>query len=666
MKHILFWKKELFICLLLIIVLCALPLFLQLTPAPQLQTNHSLLIDQNGQAMKVAKEDGELLFTDIPPIIVETTLAVEDRTFFTHKGLDMRAIGRAFLANVRAGRKREGGSTITQQLAKNLYLSNEKTWSRKAKEAFYALRLEMAYEKEELFTAYLDSIYYGHGIYGVREASDFFFQKALDELSIAEVALLVGIPKGPTYYSPLNDEKRAIERMHIVLEQMVSEGIISKQEQVDALADPLVWQVADELTDQTLYYVDLVWREAEHVLQMSKPELEAIGVTIYTTFHPDVQLLMEAVVERELPKDSSLEVASVSLRPDDGALVALVGGRNYANSSFNRAFDARRMVGSTMKPFIYYAALENDFTAATMLRSEPFTLTMDGYIRYAPSNFGDYYADGPITLAQALAVSDNIYAVKAQAIIGVEAILDVLGRFDLNGIIDPTPALALGTASIPLTEMVNAYGMIANGGKQIEAHTIKRIENRNGDVIYERNVMQEQVFSEQKMTILMDLMQGMFDKRLSTYAQVTGRSLLPKISRTYAGKSGTTDYDYWMIGFTNELVTGVWIGYDIPEQLDQATHAHLAKNIWLAIMEGVPSEDVQIHVDETLEEHLIDIETGLLATDRCPRAVPLLFERGTAPTAVCAEHQVIVQDEPTTDSPSLVQRFFKWMKGLIK
>lgn len=589
----------------------------------------------------------------LPPFLVHGVILAEDRHFYNHYGFDLRGIVRAFIRNIEAGKIKEGASTITQQLARNLYLSHEKTWSRKLKELYYTIRLEMFYSKDEILTTYVNSIYFGHGAYGINEASQFYFGKDAKDLSLAEATMLIGIPKGPTYYSPYNNIENATKRQHFILDQLLRGGNITEAEFYSAKAETLPFLYEEQLqANNADYFVDYVWQEATEKLGLKKSALMAQNVTIETTLDLSLQKQSDDITEREPLAQSDLEIGIISIDQATGAIRQMSGGKNYALSPFNRAVHAKRMVGSTFKPFLYYAALEHDFTATTMLQSEP-TAFMMGEDVYEPSNFNDYYAYKPITLAQALALSDNIYAVKTHLFLSAEVVVEATKRFGITEDLPEVASLALGSASIPLIEMVNAYAVIANGGFELEPYAIEKITAESGRVIYKKDKIEwNSVLDRQKAFLLIHLMSGMFDRRLNGYMEVTGSSIIDQLHHEYAGKSGTTNSDSWMIGFSPKLVTGVWVGYDDNRPLRKGTEKALAKQAWAEMMLGAHEHEVEkltFTIPDGIVSKIIDVETGLLATEDCEVTRTTYFELGTEPTTYCSHHL------PSEDETPLVE-----------
>lgn len=600
------------------------------------------IVDRNGEVINDSKPSIVEL-DEMPDYLIDAIILTEDKNFYHHFGFDFRGIVRAMIRNIEAQQLKEGASTITQQLARNLYLSHEKTWIRKLKESFYTIRLEMFYSKDTILTMYLNTIYFGHGAYGIGEASELFFDKKVNDLTIAEAALLMGIPKGPTYYSPFNDLKNSIERQQFILNRLLQHHAITEAEYYVAKSEELQFADQKEKRDEFAgYFIDFVWQEARDHLGLNKERLLNQNVTIHTTLDKSLQEQLEKALDNDVLKEREIEIGFVSLDPETGAIRQMIGGKNYHNSPFNRAVQAKRMVGSTFKPILYYAALENGFTATTMLQSEPTSFIIEDDV-YEPRNYNGYYAYEPITLAQAMALSDNVYAVKTHLFLSPEMVAKTAEKFGITADLPKVPSLALGTASIPLIEMVQAYSMIANGGYDIEYYAIEKIETKEGKVLYEKKrETKKRIFDAKKTFLLTHLMTGMFDRRLNGYMEVTGSSIIDKLPlHEYAGKSGTTSSDSWMIGFSPKLVAGTWIGYDDNRSLQKQEEKTLAKQIWADMMNYA-------HKDETeklsfippsgIVSKVIDVKTGLLATEFCETSRTTYFEAGTEPTSYCTLH----------------------------
>ena len=500
----------------------------------------------------------------------------------------------------------------------------------------------MFYSKEEILNGYLNTIYYGHGAYGISEASQVYYNKSAEDLTLAEAAMLAGVPKGPTYYSPFNDEKKAFDRQEFILKQMLYNQLITQAEYYTASSETLEFS---ELYNQTAifaqYFRDTALKEAASILNEDTSKILTSGYKIYTTLDSKLQSETEEIIQHKLPEDSKMEIGVITLEPKDGAIKSLIGGKDYTESVFNRATDAKRMVGSAFKPILYYAALEHGYTASTMLLSEPTSFVMANGNVYEPSNFNGYYAYKPITLAQALALSDNIYAVKTNLFLDPKQVVQTAEMFGISSSLPSVPSLALGSASISLMEMTEAYGVIANGGQEVNGYTITKIINQHGKEIYHKKKGDnKQLLDENKAFILAHLMTGMFDRRLNGYMEVTGSSVIDKLSRLYAGKSGTTDSDNWMMGFSPSTVTAVWTGFDQNQPIQKPDEKKAAKEVWAETIEAAHKDKTvsSFKVPEGIVKKLIDPESGQLASKDCPIARTTYFEEGTEPTETCHIH----------------------------
>lgn len=641
-----------------------------LGPPEIISERNTIYYDQNGAIIGEEKGIESRYWIDVAemsPNITQAVIAIEDKKFFDHNGFDLKRIMGATLLNIQSLSLKEGASTLTQQYARNLFLTHEKTWSRKLKEAFYTVRLEMYYSKEEILEGYLNTIYFGHGAYGVEAASRYFFNKSAAEISLAEAAMLVGIPKGPTYYSPLNDLEKANERQQIILDQLLEQDIISESEYSTAINEQLNYVAQQDKQTKNIapYFQDVVVKEAADILQLDQAFIKSSGYHIYTTLNSQFQQQLENMIYKNMQKTSELQAGAIALDPKTGAMQALVGGRSYEESPFNRAVDAKRMTGSVFKPFLYYAALENNYTASTKLISKPTVFTLENNETYQPSNFNHYYAEAPITLAQALALSDNIYAVKTNLFLGVEKLIESARQFGITSDLPAVPSLALGTASVSVEEMVTGYGMLANGGKQINNYTIEKIVDQYGRTVFEhKDKVGEQILDPINTFILTDLLTGMFDRALDGYMAVTGSTISDQLSRVYAGKSGTTNADSWMIGYSPTLVTGIWTGYDDNREIRSTTETAHAKNIWAEFMEAAHegSEPQKFAIPPGVVSVRIDPSTGQLATPYCPVSRPMYFKKGTEPANHCMTHFPAGEDNIELEDHNdkgILQRLFE-------
>jgi len=580
---------------------------------------------------------------DISPWLVKATLAVEDRRFYRHGAIDPRGLARAAVVNVRHMAKEQGASTLTQQLARNLFLSHERTWSRKLREMWYAVQLERRYSKDEILEMYLNQIYYGHGAYGAEAAARLYFGKSARELTLAESALLAGIPKGPGYYSPHLHPERAKARQRLVLEAMADNGDITREEARQAMQEPVeVRPLPEGRGTAAPYFVDYVRREAAEKLGIDESRLSEGGYVIRTTLDMRMQRAAEEAVASRIPEDSPLQAALVAIEPHSGHIKAMVGGRDYVRNPFNRVVAAARQPGSSFKPVVYAAALEQGaVTAATRFRSEPTLFYYDnGRKVYRPGNHNNRYFREEITLRQAIRASDNIYAVHAIMQTGPEAVIDMARRLGIASPLGAVPSLALGTFPVSPLEMASAYAVFANGGVRVEPAAVLRIEDRKGNVLYEAAPRREQAVSPALAYVVTDLLTSVFERG------GTAHRIRHMLHRPVAGKSGTTASDAWFVGYTPDLAAAVWVGHDRGRSVT-TMEAHRAAPIFAAFLENALEGESPrpFPVPEGVVRANVDPRTGLLAAPDCPEQVLEPFLAGTEPVEHCPLHGGTVSEE---------------------
>jgi len=628
------------LALLSVVLLAGLLLYLRVQPMPpisfsqstQLLDVHGSVIDSfhGGQNRHIVELDA------ISPHMVNATLAIEDKRFYRHFGIDPVGLTRAVWVNIQALDMDQGASTLTQQLARNLFLSHERTWSRKLKEAMYALQLEMEYTKDEILAMYLNQIYFGHGAYGVEAASKLYFGKSASELNLSESALLAGVMKSWKYFSPHMDYERSKSRQKLVLNAMAEQGLITEAQAKAAYEEKLALLPLEEQdASKAPYFRDYVRSVAVGELGIDEQLYDSGGLRIYTTLDLHAQENAEAAVKKYLEPHEELQAALVSIDPRNGHIQAMVGGRDYAANQFNRATSAQRQPGSSFKPILYLTALQQDgFTAATRFMSKPTVFTYDeGRQTYAPKNYGNKYPNKLVDLRYAISKSDNIYAVNTIMQVGPEKVIDTARSLGIESDMKPLPSLALGTYPVSPFELAEAFATIAGGGVRREPMAILRIEDMYGRVIYEAEPQEEQVVAPQYAYVLTHLMQSVFDDG------GTGQRVADLLKRPVAGKTGTTNADAWMVGFTPELATAVWVGYDKGRSVS-TVEAHTASPIFAEYTEktlsAVPPK--LFEPPEGVVTVYIDPATGLLATADCPNARLESFVAGTEPTEYCAEH----------------------------
>ncbi|MDR4950097.1 transglycosylase domain-containing protein [Neobacillus cucumis] len=593
---------------------------------------------------------------DISPDLVNATVSVEDKNFYHHHGFDFKRIAGAVVADVSAFAKVQGASTITQQYARNLFLEHDKTWKRKLTEAFYTIRLEMNYSKKDILEGYLNTIYYGNGAYGVEAASQYYFGKKAADLSLAEASLLAGIPKGPGIYSPFANIEKAKSRQAIILKTMVENGYISKKAAQAAAMAPLhlAGAHAAHKVKVAPYFQDAVRNALKNQLHLDDRTIALGGLKVYTTLNLKQQEAAESEIKKNVASSSEIQVGLVAMDPKNGDVKAMVGGRDYEKSPFNRAVQAIRQPGSTIKPLLYYAALEHGFTPSSTMRSEYTTFHFDdGQADYTPHNFNNKYANGEITLAEALAVSDNIFAVKTHLFLGEDTLVETAKKFGLSTKMSEVPSLALGTSGVRMIDMANAYSMFANGGKKVFPALITRVEDYNGNVIYEKENHFNRILNPARAYVMTQMLTGIFDSKLNGYTKVTGSTISKSLTRPYAGKSGSTDTDSWMIGYSPQLVTAVWAGYDTGKPIEMVADKSYAKKIWANFMEdalkGQPVKAFKAPKEGVIGVY-VNPENGKLATKDCPIRRFTYFVKGTEPTEYCTDHLKNAHDAHKKDA----------------
>ncbi len=638
MKKFKKFLKWFFIIVIVAIILHAgMYLYAYITPKLQIKSANSFtMFDKDNNVFFQGSGNQEWIELDrISPYLIEATINTEDKNFYKHKGFDYLRILKAMYINITSGSTVQGASTITQQYAKNLFLDFDKTWARKWDEMWYTIEIETHYSKDEILEGYLNTINYGHGMYGIENASQFYFNKSASDLTLAEAAMLTGIPKSPSNYSPLVNEEKAKERQELILKNMRNDNIITEEEYQNALNEELTYigEKSENNLTTVMYYQDAVLKELQEIKEIPSTFLETGGLRIYTNLDLDMQTKLEENIKETMP-DSELEVATMMMDPETGKIFALAGGKNYTTSEFNRAISARRQVGSTMKPILYYAALENGFTASTTFTSQETTFTFANQQTYSPQNYNQKYGNKPISMATAIAYSENIYAVKTHMFLGEETLVNMAKRLGITSELDEVPSLALGTSEISMSEMVGAYAAFANEGYKVKPHLIQKVIDNEGNVLYEADEEKDAILNSSLTFILSNLLTGTYDATFIDYNYPTAVNLASRMTHTYALKSGTTNTDNWYIGYNKDVVTAVWCGYDDNRDLNSSEYKY-AQNIWLANMEDYMEgkEDAWYEQPDNVVGVLVNPISGKPATDQDEKKKLMYYVKGTEPTA---------------------------------
>ena len=605
---------------------------------------------------KFFSEDGEVIgefFTEkreivsldkIPNHLIQAFVAGEDARFFHHKGLDYWAILRALHRNIFSGEIVQGGSTITQQVVKSILLSPEKSFTRKIREAILAFKIEKYLSKEEILYLYLNQIYLGHGSYGIAIASENYFGKSIEELNLAESTLLAGLPQAPSKNSPYTHPEQARKRQVYILNRMVEEGLISYSDLLKAMQTSIkIKNKQNSSFERAPYFVEHMRRYVEE--KYGKDALYKGGLQVYTTVDLYFQNMAQEAVEsglKEIEKRQKypygdmpliIEGALVCFDLETGYVKAMVGGRDFKKSQFNRVTQGRRQTGSAFKPIIYASALDKGYTPASIIVDSPVIFEF-GNKKWKPKNFEDKF-QGPTTLRNALTHSINIVTVKIAQDIGVDYIRDYAKNLGIYSSLHNDLSMALGSSSISLYELTKTYAVFANQGKMFRPIFIKKILDRDGNLLEENLPLyslqglsdSDQVISPQTAYLMTHLLESVVQSGTGWRAKALGRSA--------AAKTGTTDQflDAWFIGYTPELITGVWVGFDEEKPLgENETGARAASPIWVHFMSKVLKDRTvkDFPIPEGLEFIKIDPRTGQVSLEK--GAILECFKEGTGPT----------------------------------
>jgi penicillin-binding protein 1A len=698
------------------------------TYEPSLPTK---IFDRDGRLITSFQVERRYLkpYNAFPQDLINATLAIEDERFYKHHGVDYVAIMRAVWANAKARRIVQGGSTITQQLARNLFLTLERTWERKIREALLAGKIEEAYTKDEILYFYLNQIYYGHNAYGAEAAARVYFDKHVEDLTLAECATLAGLPRSPGRFSPYADPDEALTRRNTVLAKMYELGYIDRGRYEEARSSAITVAPVKRDPDRAPYFTEYVRRIL--VRRYGSEQVFRAGLRVYTTLDLDYQGIAEKDVAwglarlekshgkkiarydpnlafkkletgqvryvkvtdmtkavaicdlgggisgtmdispaewsfpfkpdkvikvgEEIPakvtgvyskkkkvllayeQEPFLQCSMLAMDSPTGDILVMIGGADFDESKFNRSVQAKRQPGSSFKPFLYTAAIDNGFSPADVVLDAPFRIEADG-VAWQPHNYSRT-TSGPMTIRRAIEQSINIVAARVIDEVGVETVIDYAHRMGVKSELVPVYSLALGSSDVTLLDMVDGFATLDNMGVHVEPRAITRVEDRYGNVLEEFPVRREVVLEEDTCTIMVNMMEGVLDRGTAALARRFG------FKGRGAGKTGTTDgaADTWFIGFVPEgLVAGVWVGRDDHESLGHtATGETYAVPIWSKFMSEALGDrgDVKFQSSPDIVGARICEESGLLATSKCTRVITESFKPGTVPTKFCDMHE---------------------------
>lgn len=633
-------------------------------------------------ATKVYSEDGEVIesfyqknrtitpFNKFPEELVQCLLATEDRRFYQHWGVNVLSGIRSVYVNLSHFAIVEGSSTLTMQLAKNLYFGLERIWARKIKEILTTIQIERTYSKREIIEMYLNIMFFGSNSYGVQAASKRFFSKNVEDLNMEECALLVGVLQAQTLYNPLNNPDRAIQRRNEVLGNLVEVGYITKATYDSLAAIPLQLHPSSEKDNIAPYFTEYVRQQLNQLQDSLHVNVYEDGLRVYTTLNTKIQKYMNDAIANRMPilqdrvlrkkeitnfkkqlvdslgNDSlfkemtTVQIAFICLDPSNGHVLAMVGGRDFEKYKFNRATQAPRQPGSAFKPFVYTAAIDNGYSPADEFLNQPFVEINDDGTRWTPHNY-DNTVSGYMTLREALRQSKNLVTIRLIREITPKLVADYAKRMGITTRIRPVSSLALGTSEVKPIDLVSAYGIFSNKGVYVKPVSITKIEDKTGNVIYQSRSIGREVLSPETTQIMNDMLQDVIKNG-------TGYSVRRDFEfyQTAGGKTGTTnDYtDAWFVGFTPHLVSGVWVGFDDPSLTlgPGETGATAALPFWATFMKTV-YDSLDFPPKKFAESpNVVKIKicksSKKLITNYCPEPVEELFNIKFVPTEVCDEH----------------------------
>lgn len=623
-----------------------------------------------GRSQAKRTADRVLDYDAIPADLRNAILAAEDQRFFSHYGIDPRGIARAFKANLSEGQVMQGGSTITQQLAKNTFLSPERSYKRKIEEAFYSFALEHNLTKEQIFALYCNEIYLGQygstSVHGVEQAARVYFGKELAEITLAESAAIAGMIKNPNRYGPHKEGDAPRDRRNAIINRMAENGSIEAGQAELARAAQLDLREPMKKTVSTApHFVDTALKSIEGGFGGDYLNSN-LNMRVYTTLNTQMQRTAQTALTSYVEKLNAkrgksakpLEAALVSLDPHTGRVLAMVGGSDYQKSQFNRAADAMRQPGSTFKPFVYATALERGYSPTTTFQDKPQEFIRVGAKTYNPENYGRSYTMKPMTLKTALVRSSNVVAVRTAFDAGIHRVAEKARQFGFSNV-ESYPSIALGAMEVTPLQLATAYASFANGGRKVDPVLIDRIVSGGGDTIYESKASEAKVLSEQNAYMITDMLKGVIERG-------TGRAANGSLGKdvVIAGKTGSSK-DGWFVGYTPNLVTVVWVGFDETQDVG-STGGEIALPLWVDFMKAAIRANPELggsvfEMPAGLTSIAVDPETGMLADSMCPHSERVVVKKSMSPAVKCLMHQPKVEslyaelDQEVIEEPNVIE-----------
>lgn len=609
MKHIKnLFKISILLFISTLVIIIGIYVYSYFMPAMSLNSANSYYLYDNKDNVvyQGSNKSAWVSLKEIDPKFLNYIISIEDQHFYHHLGFDIPRILKTLFTNIKSGKILAGASSISQQYVKNLYLTFDQTWERKIEEAFLTIKLETHYSKDEILEGYLNTIYFGEGVYGIKNAASYYFNKEPNDLTDEEAIILAGIPKSPNNYNPISNMEACMKRVNVVKSVLKENGTITDDAYNNLNFDNLnlYGKKSTNNLNTLMYYQDAVMDELSKITSIPEKLINSGGIRIYTNLDLDTQKAMDEEIEAKTLDDDN-QVAGIVVNPRNGKVVALAGGKNYSKSQYNRVLKSKRQVGSTIKPFLYYAALNSGMTEASTFKSEKTSFVFQENKVYNPTNYGNKYANKDISMALALAYSDNIYAVKTHLFLGENTLVDTLKTCGLKETLAPNPSLALGASEINMLDYATAYTTLASNGYKKELYFINKIEDVDGNVLYIHKNKEEKVLNDDALYILNEMMRNTYNYNYADYNSPTVIYLNGKLNQKYALKSGTTDNDYWISGYNNNVLSIFWAGNDQNEDTPKA-YSKIIKDIWLRSVNAF-TEDIIDDEWYSLPENVIAI-----------------------------------------------------------